>query len=94
MYIHTTLPLYTSPEPISDPDTWIEQRRNIRTMTISVEALKNAAQASDEFKKSFQLLLEDKFTLARANALLADIESLIKVAEDIKKATSSSTTGE
>lgn len=81
----TTLPPYASPAPISNPDTWIEKRRNIRTMTLSIEALNNANQASEEFKEAFELLLEDKFTIARANALLSDIESLLKVAEDLKK---------
>jgi hypothetical protein len=81
----TTLPPYVSPVPISNPDTWIEKRRNIRTMTLSIEALNNANQASEEFKEAFELLLEDKFTIAHANALLSDIESLLKIAEDLKK---------
>jgi len=81
----TALPPYTSSVPISDPDTWIEKRRNIWKMTLSIEALNNANQASKEFKEAFELLLEDKFTIAHANALLSDIESLLKIAEDLKK---------
>lgn len=83
----SVLPLYAAPESINNPDAWIAKRRNIRTMTLSIEALNNANQASQEFKKSFQLLLEDKFTVGRANALLSDIESLLNVAENLKKAT-------
>lgn len=89
-----TLPPYADPVPISNPDAWIENRRNIRTMTLSIEALNNATQASEEFKETFQLLLEDKFTLARANALLSDIESLLKIAEELKQANNSSQLGE
>lgn len=90
----TTLPSYAAPVPISNPDAWIEERRNIRTMTLSIEALNNATQASEEFKEAFQLLLENKFTIARANALLSDIESLLKIAEDLKKATNPPKQGE
>lgn len=79
------LPPYADPNPINNPDEWIAQRRDIRTMTLSIEALDNASQASEEFKEAFQLLLEDKFTVGRANALLSDIESLLKVAEQLKK---------
>ncbi|MHC5771533.1 MAG: hypothetical protein ACYTXI_39480, partial [Nostoc sp.] len=78
---------YIAIEPVSNPDGWIAKRRNIRTMTLSMEALNNASQSSDEFKESFQLLLEDKFTIGRANALLSDINSLLNVAEELKQAT-------
>jgi hypothetical protein len=56
-------------------------------MTLSIEALNNANKASQQFKESFQLLLEDKFTLGRANALLDDISELLGIAEEIKQAT-------
>lgn len=80
------LPPYAAPEPISNPEGWIVERRNIRMMTLSMEALNNASQSSEEFKKSFQLLLEDKFTIGRANALLSDINSLLNLAEELKRA--------
>lgn len=89
-----TLPAYTAPTPISKPDSWIEQRRNIRTTTLSIEALNNAAQASEQFKEAFKLLLEDKFTIARANALLSDIEFLLTIVEDLKQANNSPSLGE
>ncbi|WP_196525352.1 hypothetical protein [Nostoc commune] len=75
---------YTADDSISDPDAWIEQRRNILTMTLSIEALNNASESAKEFKEAFKLLLEDKFTIARANELLFDINSLVNVAEEIK----------
>jgi hypothetical protein len=78
---------YTATESVSNPDEWIAKRRSIRTMTLSMEALTNASQSSKEFKESFQLLLEDKFTIGRANALLSDIDSLLNVAEELKQAT-------
>ncbi len=90
----TTLPSYTSKIPVSNPDDWIESRRNIRKITLSIEALDSSIQASEEFKEAFKLLLEDKFTIARANALLSDVESLLKVVDDLKKATISSQKGE
>lgn len=79
------LPAYAASNPISNPDEWIIQRRKIRTMTLSIEALNNATRASKEFKEAFQLLLEDKFTIGRANALLSDIESLLSLAEELKQ---------
>lgn len=79
------LPPYAASNPINNPDEWIAQRRKIRTMTLSIEALNNASQASEEFKEAFQLLLEDKFTIGQANALLSDIESLLSVAEELKQ---------
>jgi DNA-binding transcriptional MerR regulator len=80
---------YVAPKPIENPNAWVLERRDIRTMTLSIEALNNYTQASEEFKEAFKLILSDKFTMARANALLSDIESLLKVAEDLKKATNS-----
>ena len=78
---------YVASEPIANSDEWIVKRRNLRTMTTSLEALNNASQSSQAFKESFRLLLEDKFTVGRANALLSDIDSLLNVAEELKKAT-------
>ncbi|MFN6477802.1 hypothetical protein [Nostoc sp. DedQUE07] len=75
---------YTAADPISDPDEWIEKRQKILTMTLSIEALNDASESAKDFKEAFQLLLEDKFTIARANELLSEINSLVNVAEEIK----------
>lgn len=88
------LPPYEATTPIDNPDDWIVKRRNIRTMTLSIEALNSATQASKEFKESFELLLEDKFTIARANALLSEIEYLVKIAEELKQTNNLSQQGE
>ena len=78
---------YVASEPITDPDEWIVKRRNFLTTKTSLEALDNASQASQKLRKSFELLLEDKFTVERADALLSDLNSLLDVAEELKKAT-------
>ncbi|MEH2045585.1 hypothetical protein [Nostoc sp.] len=75
---------YTAADPISDPDAWIERRRNILTMTLSIEALNDASESAKDFQEAFKLLLEDKFTIARANELLSEINSLVNLAEEIK----------
>ena len=76
---------YVSAVPIGNKDAWLDQRRDIRDLTLSVEAINTANQASEDFKQAFQLLLEDKFTVSRANAFLAEVDSLLKVAEGLKK---------
>lgn len=76
---------YISGNPISNKDAWVDQRRDVRTLTLSIEAIDSANKASEEFQKAFELLLEDKFTVSRANAFLAEVDSLLKLAEGIKK---------
>jgi hypothetical protein len=61
---------------------------------LSVKALEDATQATTEFKNSFELVLEDRFSTARANALLADIESLLTVAQELKTAFNQPSQGE
>lgn len=78
---------YIASEPINNSDEWIKKRRNIRTMKTSLEALNDASQSSRKFKQSFRLLLKDDLTVERANALLSDIDSLLDIAEELKKAT-------
>ncbi len=78
---------YIAPGPITNSDEWIEKRRNFLTTKTSLEALDNASQSSQKLRESFQLLLEDKFTKERANTLLSDTNSLLDVAEELKKAT-------
>ncbi len=80
----TVLPAFAAEQPIDNPDDWIVQRRNIRTMTLAIKGLDDATEATQAFKESFQLLLEDRFTIGRANALLAEIESLINITDNFK----------
>jgi hypothetical protein len=79
------LPDFASERPIENPDNWIVKRRQVRTMTLSVQGLDDAIKATESFKESFRLLLEDKFTIGRANALLSEIESLINLTENLQK---------
>ena len=90
----TTFEPFVSETPVSKPDAWVISRRNFRMMDLSVKALEDATQATTEFKKSFQLVLEDRFSTARANALLADIESLLTVAQELKTAFNQPSQGE
>ncbi|MBW4612349.1 MAG: hypothetical protein KME21_03555 [Desmonostoc vinosum HA7617-LM4] len=76
---------YVDETPISAQDDWIAKRREIRTMTLQVEALENASKASEAFKEAFKALLEDDFNLARANSFLLDVDTLLKVAEELKE---------
>ncbi|WP_420064729.1 hypothetical protein ACLB6K_19110 [Microcystis aeruginosa FACHB-524] len=80
----SVLPAFAE-QPIEKPDDWIIRRRQIRTMTLSVQGLDDATKATESFKESFKLLLEDRFTIGRANALLSEIESLINISEDLKR---------
>lgn len=75
---------YASQTPIANPDAWIEKRRTIRQMELTAESLGSATKASEEFKEGFELLLQDKFTLARANELLSSVNSLLKAALALK----------
>ena len=81
----SVLPAFAAEQPIEKPDDWIIRRRQIRTMTLSIQGLDDAIKATESFKESFKLLLEDRFTIGRANALLSEIESLINVSEDLKR---------
>ena len=81
----SVLPAFAAEQPIEKPDDWIIRRRQIRTMTLSVQGLDDATKATESFKESFKLLLEDRFTIGRANALLSEIESLINISEDLKR---------
>lgn len=81
----SVLPPFASPQPLEKPDEWIIERRKIRTMTLSVEGLDDATQATKSLKESFKLLLENRFTIGRANALLSEVESVINITENLKK---------
>ena len=56
----SVLPAFAAEQPIEKPDDWIIRRRQIRTMTLSVQGLDDATKATESFKESFKLLLEDR----------------------------------
>lgn len=83
---------YVAMTPIANPQAWIDQRRAIRRLTLSLDALDAASDASRKLKQAFVELVEDRLTLARANALLDDVDSLLKTVKDIQTSTTTTTT--
>jgi hypothetical protein len=63
-------------------------------MNLSIQALEDATKASTEFKDSFKLVLEDRFSTNRANALLSDIKSLLDVVKELQTAFNQPSQGE
>lgn len=90
----TTYNQFISETPVSNPDAWIIARRNFRITDLSVKALEDATKATTDFKNSFQLVLEDRFSTARANALLAEISYLLTVTKELKTAFDKPSQGE
>jgi hypothetical protein len=76
---------YVSPEPIGNPDGWIQKRQAIRLLSVTSDSLGSATKASKQFKEAFELLLEDKFSLARANDLMSSINLLLKAVMTLKQ---------
>lgn len=83
---------YVSETPINNPESWIIQRKKISKLTSTSESLKKAASTAEEFRESFQLILEGKFTLPRANSLINSINTLLDAATALKKADAKDTT--
>jgi hypothetical protein len=75
---------YVSIEPISNPDGWVQKRQTIRLLSVTSDSLSAATKASKQFKEAFELLLEDKFTLARANDLMSSVNLLLKAVMTLK----------
>jgi hypothetical protein len=69
--------------PIGSPDAWIADRRMILISQASVEELANASDAARELRETFEDLVTGKLNLQRLNTLLADLESILAVAEAI-----------
>jgi hypothetical protein len=75
---------YVSAKPIESPDKWIALRAEIEQATTTSEALDSAAQTSKELREAFVDLLNNKLTVARANALLTNIRDFAEVAESLR----------
>lgn len=80
---------FVDPVPISNPQRWIDQRSAIRRLTLSIEGLDTASDASIKFKEAFVELVDDRLTIARANALLDEVDALLKTVSDLQATTSS-----
>jgi hypothetical protein len=78
---------YIAPVPVLSPQAWIDQRSAIRRMTLSIDALDTASDASQKFKEAFVELVDDRLTIARANSLLDDVEALLKTVKDLQTST-------
>jgi hypothetical protein len=78
---------YVSPVPISNPQRWIDQRSAIRRLTLSIAGLEAASDASIKFKEAFVELVDDRLTISRANALLDEVDALLKTVSDLQTAT-------
>jgi hypothetical protein len=67
-----------------DADAWVKKRISIEQMRVNPQELEEASRASEELNQAFQDLISDKLTIARIKNLLADIDSLLKIAESLK----------
>ncbi len=71
-------------DPQISPDAFVSARYRILTLTSTIPQLEKATQVSQDLRTSFLDLIDDKLTLARVNELLTDINSLIKIAQQVK----------
>jgi hypothetical protein len=62
---------------------WIVTRRAITTKRISAQDLEEASKATEEMRHAFEDLLTDKLTASGVKNLLADIDSISKIADSI-----------
>lgn len=72
---------FLSTTPVPNPEAWIENRRKILIMELTINELENAKGAAQKLNRAFRDLLEDKLTPEGITLLIADIESLISVIE-------------
>jgi hypothetical protein len=72
-----------SETPLKDPDAWVKTRRNFMQMSMVPEELGKASEAATELRKAFEGLISGEVTMERLNALMADIEGLVSMAENI-----------
>jgi len=69
---------------LSDPEKWAATRRKIVYMSATVDELGQASQAATKLREAFEALLSGEVTIGRLNALIADIQALLSIAETIK----------
>lgn len=80
------IPPLVAKEPItntSQAGAWIDTRRAIITKRISVQDLEEASKATEEMRLAFEDLLTDKLTIGRVKNLLANIDSISKIADSL-----------
>jgi molybdopterin converting factor small subunit len=76
---------YAMPGVIASEETWIQVRKDIIKLEVTSKELKSASIALADFSGVFQDFIEGKPSQGRVNNLLADIENLLSVIEELKK---------
>jgi hypothetical protein len=71
--------------PIAKPDQWVADRRKVLTAQETVAELDTASAAAKRLRGAFEDLVQDKLNLQQLNTLLADLESLLTIAEAINR---------
>ena len=71
--------------PITDVETWKDNRRRILLYPAAIEEFESASGAVGNLRQAFEDLLSNKLTLERLNGVLADFGSILTVAESLQK---------
>lgn len=71
--------------PIAKPDQWVADRRKVLTAQETVAELDTASDAAQRLREAFEDLVQDKLNLQQLNTILADLESLLTIAEAINR---------
>jgi len=66
------------------PNDWAARREEILSASVASQSAGAAAQAADELRLSFQKLVANEFDSAALTSLIADINSILDLAEKIK----------
>jgi hypothetical protein len=67
------------------PDDWAATRKEFLKRTVKLDAVETAALAADRLKTSFIALVENRFDLADAEALVQDINRVATIIEGVQK---------
>jgi molybdopterin converting factor small subunit len=76
---------YAKPIPIAAEEAWIQVRKDIIKLEVTSKELKSASASLADFSGIFQDFVEGKPSQGRINNLLADVENLLSVIEELKK---------
>lgn len=67
------------------PADWAAKRKEFLKKTVKLDAVEAAAHAADRLKLSFMALVENRFDLADAEALVQDINRVATIVEGVHK---------
>jgi uncharacterized coiled-coil protein SlyX len=62
---------------------WVSTRRRVLMASMAMDELEAASHAATELREAFEGIVAGNVTVAKMNALLADVHSLLSVAESI-----------